>query len=90
MYYTYISPEPPAPPAEDPVPPAQEPAQQNDDGLVDIPDEETPLVEIPDEVPPLAEVPKTGDASLVWAVVSLMSGTGLFGLAFAGKKKDED
>lgn len=71
--------------------------------LVDIPDEEPPLVEIPDEEPPLvdmppetdipdvdvplADVPQTGDYSLVWCAVAVVS---VLGLAVLTLKKRED
>jgi len=66
VYYTYITPEPPA-----------EPAPQNDDGLVDIPDEDVPL----------ADVPKTGDPMFVYVGMTALSGLGLLGLT---RKKDEE
>ena len=47
------------------------------------------LEEIPDEEVPLAAVPQTGDASVYFAILSALSGTGLAGLALT-KKRDEE
>ena len=80
---------PPAPPAEEepetpPAPPAEEEpetppaAPVSGDGLVDIPDEQTPL----------ADAPKTGDAMLLYVGLTAMSGFGLIGLGI--KKKEEE
>lgn len=64
-----------------------------DEPVIDIPDEPTPLaptpggeVEIPDEEVPLANVPKTGDESLRHILMAL----GLAGLAYTGKKREEE
>ena len=53
-------------------------------------DEEIPLVDMIDEEIPLAEAPATGDNFSLWAMVSLISGTGLIGLSLFGKKREEE
>jgi LPXTG-motif cell wall-anchored protein len=74
---------------------------ENPPPVIEIPDEPVPLapppadvadevVEILDEEVPLANIPVTGDASLLWVVLSALSGTGLAGLSFAGKKREEE
>ena len=100
--YILVEDEPPAPPAppsgggggggggstiiipEDPVPLAPVPEEP-----VIIP-EEPEFEEILDEEIPLADVPKTGDASALWMMMSVLSGSGLAGMAFLGRKKRED
>lgn len=68
-----------------------------DEPIIDIPEEPTPLaptpggeVEIPDEEVPLANVPKTGDESLRLILMALGSALGLAGLAYTGKKREEE
>ncbi len=72
----------------------------------DIPDPEVPEGELPtdptdptqpgggtdleDPDVPTAEVPETGDASLIWAAVALLSGIGLAWLVISGKKREEN
>lgn len=56
---------------------------------LDIPDEPVPMVHEPgvvilDEEVPLADAPGTGDASLVWAAMSMMS---MGGYVYLGKKE---
>ena len=63
---------------------------EEDVPLSEIPDEEVPLVDMIDEEVPLAEVPKTGDSSALWLMLSALSGTGLAGFAFLGRKKREE
>ena len=77
---TPVQPEEPTEP-ETPAQPEEptEPATVDDDGLVDLPDEDVPL----------AEVPHTGDPMLLYAGMTLLSGAGLAYLGL-GKKKDED
>ena len=48
-----------------------------------------PLADIPEPDVPLATVPQTGDASLIWLGLSLMSGLSLAGLILLGKKKED-
>jgi LPXTG-motif cell wall-anchored protein len=57
---------------------------------VEIPEEDVPLVEIPEEEVPLVDVPKTGDASALWLMMSVLSGTGLAGMSILGRKKREE
>lgn len=55
-----------------------------------IPSGGDPSLDIPDGVP-TTNVPKTGDASVIWYVLSACSGLGLAGTALLGKKRrDED
>jgi LPXTG-motif cell wall-anchored protein len=77
---TIIIPEPPVP---------LDPAPQPEPEVV-IPEEDVPLVEIPEEEVPLVDVPKTGDASALWLMMSVLSGTGLAGVTFLGRKKREE
>lgn len=56
----------------------------------ELPDEETPTTDIPEEDTPLAEVPETGDVSALWLALTALSGTGLAGVTFLGRKKRED
>ena len=53
-------------------------AESPEDGLVDILDEEVPL----------ADAPETGDASILWAAMSVLSGGGI--VALNRKKRDEE
>ena len=71
----------------DPVDPIED-IPEEDVPLVDIPDEEIPLEDIPDEEVPLAAVPQTGDASIYFAILSALSGTGLAGLALTKKREE--
>ena len=61
----------------------------------DIPDENTPTTDVPgtdleDPDVPLADVPKTGDMSALWLALSALSGTGLAGVTFLGRKKRDE
>lgn len=63
----------------------------------DLPDQETPTTELPeeptelpDEETPLAEVPETGDMSALWLAMTALSGTGLAGVTFLGRKKRDE
>ena len=47
---------------------------------------EEPTIEIPDEEVPLAEAPETGDGTMLWAAVSLLSTCGFLGLNKKRKK----
>ena len=100
--YILVEKEPPAPPSggggggggggtiiipEPPVP--QDPAPQPEPEVV-IPDVDVPLVDIPEEDVPMADVPKTGDASALWMALSVLSGSGLAGMAFLGRKKRDE
>lgn len=46
--------------------------------------------EIIEEEVPKAEPPKTGDLSSVWMMMSALSGSALMGMAFMGKKREEE
>ena len=56
----------------------------------ELPEEETPTTELPDEETPLAEVPETGDMSALWLAMTALSGTGLAGVTFLGRKKRDE
>ena len=61
----------------------------------DIPDENPPTTDVPatdleDPDVPLADVPKTGDVSALWLALSALSGTGLAGVTFLGRKKRDE
>ena len=56
----------------------------------DLPDPETPTTDLPEEDVPMAEVPKTGDMTTLWLALSALSGTGLAGVTFLGRKKQEE
>ena len=53
------------------------------------PEPEPEVEEIPEEEVPLADIPKTGDASALWMMMSILSGTSLAGVTFLGRKKHE-
>ena len=75
-------------------PPVEEPP------VIEIPEEEVPLapapevedeiVDIPDEDVPLASVPKTGDATILYATLTTLSGIGLAALGLKKKEKSEE
>lgn len=46
-------------------------------------------VEIPDEEVPLADAPKTGDGSVILAVISALSGAGFAGISFTTRRKEQ-
>ena len=86
VFFRYETPAPVVPeteePATEPEEPATEPAQPatvDDDGLVELPDEDVPL----------ASAPNTGDPMLIYAGMTLLSGAGLAYLGL-GKKKEEE
>jgi LPXTG-motif cell wall-anchored protein len=54
--------------------------------LNDEPEEEI----IEDEPVPLAQAPATGGISTVFAIAAAVSGMGLAGIAFIGKRRDEE
>ena len=81
----------PTEPETEPTEPETEPTEP----VVEIPDEEVPLdrepeVEIPDEDVPLADVPKTGDMSVILAILAAASGAGMAGLNLRKKEEDEE
>lgn len=66
-----------------------------DTPTTDIPDVDTPTTDVPgtdleDPDVPLADVPKTGDLSALWLALSALSGTGLAGVTFLGRKKHDE
>ena len=86
VFFRYETPAPVVPeteePATEPEEPATEPAEPatvDDDGLVELPDEDVPL----------ASAPNTGDPMLIYASMTLLSGAGLAYLGL-GKKKEEE
>ena len=70
-------------------------AELPEDNLTEIEDQDVPLAELPeddlteieDQDVPLADVPKTGDSSMIWNVLAVLSGTGLVLLALDKKRK---
>lgn len=85
---------PPSEPPEEPTPPPppEEPPEEPPVPPEEIPDEEVPLTEappeeeeIPDDDVPLADVPATGDISVMWYAVTLLSVSGLAVLAVLKK-----
>ena len=48
------------------------------------------IEELPEEETPLAEVPETGDMSALWLAMTALSGTGLAGVTFLGRKKRDE
>lgn len=81
------------PPVEEPVVEIEEPdvplAEEPDVEIEepDVPMAEEPAVEIEEPNVPLADVPETGDRSLLWGGLTLISGSGLVFLAVKGKKR---
>ena len=75
----YVAPQPPQPPQPIPDIPVPLNDEPDDDGLINILDEDVPL----------ADVPKTGDVSIVFAVMSALSGTGLAALTLTKKKEEK-
>lgn len=92
----------PEEPTTTPIPDEPTPTEDIPDDetpLADIPDEESPLgalseesveMDIPDEDVPMAAVPKTGDQSIIWGVLTLLSGSGLLGMTFGRKRKNSE
>ena len=78
-------------PIDPPVNPQDPPVEEIDDPEVpldELPEEDVPLTEILDEEVPLANVPMTGDCSLLFIGMSILSGTGLAGLALTKKREE--
>lgn len=75
----YVAPQPPQPPQPIPDIPVPLNDDPGDDGLINIFDEDVPL----------AAVPATGDVSIIFAVMSAMSGTGLAALTLTKKKEEK-
>lgn len=103
--YVYNADRTPAPtpePEPDPDPTPEPPVDINEpevplieDPDVDIEEPEVPLAKEPEielEEPdvPLADVPETGDKSLLWGCLTLISGAGLALLALMDKMRKDD
>ena len=53
-------------------------------------EEDDELIEIPDDDPPLADVPKTGDMILPFVGMAIASGTAAIFVGKSVKKKDDE
>ena len=73
------------------VPEGELPTDPTDPGTTDPTDPTQPGdgTDLEDPDVPTAEVPETGDTSLIWAAVALLSGIGLAWLSLSGKKREE-
>ena len=85
LYYTAESEDIPDPE----VPEGELPTDPTDPGTTD-PTQPGDSTDLEDPDVPTAEVPETGDASLIWAAVALLSGIGLAWLSLSGKKREEN
>ena len=63
---------------------------EEDVPLAALPEETEPQVTLPEEEVPLAVAPMTGDAVALWLALSALSGTGLAGVTFLGRKKNKE
>ncbi len=77
------------------TPTTDQPTDPTDPGTTDPTDPTDPTqpgggTDLEDPDVPTAEVPETGDASLIWAAVALLSGIGLAWLVISGKKREEN
>lgn len=63
---------------------------EEDVPLAALPEENEPQVTLPEEEVPLAVAPMTGDAAALWLALSALSGTGLAGVTFLGRKKNKE
>ena len=70
------------------VPEGELPTDPTDPGTTD-PTQPGDSTDLEDPDVPTAEVPETGDTSLIWAAVALLSGIGLAWLSLSGKKREE-
>lgn len=84
---TPTPPEPPVEINEPEVPLTEEPGTEIEEPSV--PKAEEPVTEIEDPGVPMADVPETGDKSLLWGCLSLISGAGLALLAMMDKKRKD-
>ena len=85
--------DPPVDPQDPPQNPPVEELPDPEVPLEELPEEAVPmddLTEILDEEVPLANVPMTGDSSLLFIGMSILSGTGLAGMALTKKREDEE
>ena len=76
------------PTEEAPVPVEDLPDEQPP--LADIPEEETTLIDIPEENVPMVGVPQTGDISLAWYAVAVLSACGLAALTLKKREGEEE
>ena len=83
----------------DPTPPLVDKPDvpdEPDEPEEELPEPDVPLVpsepeeELPEPDVPLADVPKTGDETMLWYALAMLSGCGLVILALTGKKKKEN
>ena len=75
---------------EDPDTPTTDlPTDPSDPGQGTDPGQGGGETDIGDEDVPKADVPETGDASLLWVILAIASGSGLIWLALTGKKRKE-
>ena len=58
--------------------------------LAELPEEAELSEEIPEESVPMAQVPETGDAALLWALVSVLSGAALAWMTICGRNTREE
>ena len=77
------------------TPTTDQPTDPTDPGTTDptVPTDPTQPgggTDLEDPDVPTAVVPETGDASLIWAAVALLSGIGLAWLVISGKKREEN
>ena len=79
-----IQPKPSQPEATQPKP--SQPAPEAATPVVPVVVSGDAEIEIPDEEVPLAEAPETGDGTMLWAAVSLLSTCGFLGLNKKRKK----
>ena len=82
----------PNPPTEE-IPPEDPPLEDQppvEESLEEIVEEDPPLTVIEDDPIPLASVPQTGDSSLLFVAMTILSGSGLAGLALTKKREDEE
>jgi len=78
----YVTPDPYTPPQEEEEIPDEDPP------LEDIPEEEPPLEDIFEEEVPLADVPHTGDNSVCFVILAVLSAMGLAVLALTRKREE--
>ena len=84
------------------MPLASTPVEEEEDDLIEIPDEDVPLastpveeeeddlIEIPDEDVPMADAPKTGDPILQYVGLAITSGVAAILVGKIGKKKEDE
>lgn len=87
--FSYDVPEYPVTPLNDdfPIPEKNPGKDPGEEVLIELIDEEVPLAYLPDEMIPLASVPRTGDLSVLWAAMILLSALGLITLNILDRKR---